>query len=716
MTVSNQSIHEPPGAALGHLRSSKSSYRLLQVEKIRANGVGDLIALPQLVVCGDQSAGKSSVLEGVTGIPFPRHDGLCTRFPTEIILRHSNEADATIRITASIRPAASRESNDRANLQAYRKVVENMAELPAIINEVSVLMKIRGYAQDQKGYCFAPDALRIEITGNIGMHLSVVDLPGLISVANEDQTEEDVDAVRDMVHAYLDNSRTIILAVLQASNDMANQTIIKMAREHDPNGERTVGIITKPDLVNKGTEEKLVRVANNEDNIKLKLGFFLLKNPSPEELKENPTMAMRSRSEISFFSREAWAGIDSDRTGALKLRVYLQELLDAHLERELPKVQKEMKKKLGEIEDSLRLLGEARPTTDHVRRFLTDLSMRHYQLTQAALEGNYLSVDDEFFRGSRCRLRATVQQANGAFSANMRICGQRRKIGHQSPDSLDEYESTDETAQIIVSKEEMMGWVKGMYQRTRGKELPGTNNSALLAELFQEQSRRWRRLAKDHVDDVILLVTEWTTLATGRLIHEDHVLHEIRLVYEEWIASAGKSALVELDKLLEDERRGPQTYNHYYTDNIQKGRFDGQKAAVRKAVNQCTADRNGKLHISNTPEDIDQFVQSIGGHIVVDMDEQACSDALSQLDAYYKVALKTFVDNVARQVIERHIITPLSQAFWPTTVSDYSTDTLLRIASEPEKQTVRRNHLFAVASGLQQSLAELRRPPQDSVH
>jgi hypothetical protein len=67
---------------LSALRSSKSVLRLEQIASLRARGVGDTIDLPQLVVCGDQSAGKSSVLEGLTGIPFPRDDGVCTKFPT----------------------------------------------------------------------------------------------------------------------------------------------------------------------------------------------------------------------------------------------------------------------------------------------------------------------------------------------------------------------------------------------------------------------------------------------------------------------------------------------------------------------------------------------------------------------------------------------------------------------------------------------------------
>jgi hypothetical protein len=71
-----------------HLQSSRKSERLNQIDRVRANGIGDHIALPQLVVCGDQSVGKSWVLEGISGIPFPRQDGLCTRFATQIVLRH----------------------------------------------------------------------------------------------------------------------------------------------------------------------------------------------------------------------------------------------------------------------------------------------------------------------------------------------------------------------------------------------------------------------------------------------------------------------------------------------------------------------------------------------------------------------------------------------------------------------------------------------------
>lgn len=115
-------------------------------------------------------------------------------------------------------------------------------------------MGVRGFGDLDAGTTFARDVLRIKITGPIGLHLTVVDLPGLIAVVNEQQTEDDVQAVHSLVDSYVENSRTIILAVVHANNDIANQGIIQKSKRHDRRGERTIGIITKPDLLNAGTE------------------------------------------------------------------------------------------------------------------------------------------------------------------------------------------------------------------------------------------------------------------------------------------------------------------------------------------------------------------------------------------------------------------------------------------------------------------------------
>jgi len=286
-------------SSLSDLRSVKSTQRLNQIARVRANGIGDHISLPQLVVCGDQSAGKSSVLEGITNIPFPRQDGVCTKFATEIILQHDPTENS---IHATVIPHSSRTKRESDRLRAYHRDLADFSELPSVINDASSLMQLRGSMADE-GLAFSEDVLRIEVKGDTGLHLTIVDLPGLIAVANEEQTEEDVELVGRLVDSYLKSSRTIILAVVQANNDIANQGIIQRSRKFDKAGQRTVGIITKPDLINKGTEGRIALLAKNQDTTKLKLGYFLLKNPNRNNFSKVLAWLSASNKNLSFFNR-----------------------------------------------------------------------------------------------------------------------------------------------------------------------------------------------------------------------------------------------------------------------------------------------------------------------------------------------------------------------------------------------------------------------------
>ncbi|TIC93552.1 Interferon-induced GTP-binding protein Mx3 [Colletotrichum higginsianum] len=692
---------KPTAPTLG-LRSQRSTQRLNQIEKIRANGIGDLVDLPQLVVCGDQSAGKSSVLEGITGIPFPRQEGLCTRFPTEIILRHSNEP---LRTKASIRPHSGRSAEMARTLRSYeREMKEDLSDLPVAIEEVSKLMGIRGFTDSQTDAAFASDALRIEVTGPTGLQLSIVDLPGLISVANEEQSEADVEAVHAMVRGYLSSSRTIILAVVQASNDIANQGIIKIAREYDPDGQRTVGIITKPDLINAGTEAKLASIAKNKDSIKLKLGFFLLKNPSPAEMKASSTKLSRAEREMNFFLSAVWKAQDLDmsRVGIENLKVFLQELLDEHLEREMPKLKGEIRRVLKSKEKELEAMGPERRSLGDIRSFMTNLSMRYFTLAQAALEGNYHSSDAQFFdKKNGTRLRSLVHQQNGQFAALIRTRGHKRDMLSDGED-LETVKGSDADPQLVVSRGEMISWIQETYLQTRGRELPGNYNHVLLAELFHEQSSPWRKIAENHVSEVVDGVCKWVHQAVFRLFPEDRLRRDLEMICQERLERCRAHAFEELRKILLDEERHPITYNHYYTDNIQKARTDSQKAAFQGVMNGLTSRYDMRIS-----EDRDQLIKILQPKMCVNMDQQACEEALAGLNAYYKVAMKTFVDSVCRQVIERHILGPLPEIFYPNTVSQFSDEELLRIGSESERETSRRQKLGEAAEGLRNSLLEL---------
>ncbi|KAB8240074.1 P-loop containing nucleoside triphosphate hydrolase protein [Aspergillus flavus] len=711
--TSTENLHCTAG-----LRSAIVRNRLNQIDRIRGQGIGDSISLPQLVVCGDQSSGKSSVLAGVTGFAFPRQEGTCTRFATEIVIRHSNEPEM---VTASIIPSLSRQDGSKDILRRFTRTLESTEELPSVVNEASVAMGIRGYTDCDDSPAFASDVLRIEIAGDTGLCLTIVDLPGLISVSDYEEGDIDVQLINALVDGYLSNTRSIILAVVQATNDIQNQQIIQRARRFDRSGERTLGIITKPDLVNEGTESRVARLANNLDITKLKLGYFLLKNPSPEHLKNSITMYEWEQTESQFFDSVPWKDLNLEhkRVGVKHLRAFLQDILAEHIERELPKVCDEIQARLKQTRESVSYLGDERSSTLEQRNYLLKISMGYLNLVHAALHGRYQEVEPSFFgdlpsQSSPNRLRARVHELNSDFAAFMHEYGQKRKIVRNEEITSEGSDAKQITSKrgntfpepLWVSEERFMLWVRQVYKNTRGLELSGSHNHTFLSELFHEQSSRWPALAAQHIRRVNQEIVDFTQRALCFIVKDNHVNEEIFKIINPLLLQNFRGAEIELQKICDDEKVQPMTYNHYYTDTIQKARSSRVKDFVRQLLCNIPFSSDGYSKSKASPN-YDRLLASIDDHIIPDMDQAACDDAIEELTAYYKVSLKTFVDNICRQVLERHIISKLPVTFYPTQIGMIPDEDIKKIASESAETAKKRQELNSLADALQQSLSLL---------
>ncbi|KAK5215354.1 hypothetical protein LTR72_011590 [Exophiala xenobiotica] len=325
------------------------------------------------------------------------------------------------------------------NISFHRRL-SGFEDLPVAIGEVSRLLGIKG-AHSEGGPAFASDVLRIEGRGPVGVHLSIVNVPGLISVANEEQTDDDVET---------------------AGNDIANQSIIKKSRSFDKDEERTVGIITKPDLINQGSEKRIVLLPSNKDTTELKLGFFLVKNPAPNELTKGITPQQRQKDEIQYFHTPPWKeqSLDPARLGIVALRTYLQQLFDRHIEKELPKVRHDVRELLHKTEADLATMSEERDSALKMRMFLTRLAMAFDQLVASALNGTYDDVDMTFFnlheKHTSHLLWATVQNLNTKFADTMRDRGAKPRVVVSSEDNYSDTElAEDDDGQILVSENDM---------------------------------------------------------------------------------------------------------------------------------------------------------------------------------------------------------------------------------------------------------------------
>ncbi|KAI9768061.1 MAG: hypothetical protein M1840_005095 [Geoglossum simile] len=701
-------------SSLDALQSAEQRGVLNIVDSLRQCGLDGIVSLPQLVVCGDQSSGKSSVLEAITEIPFPRKENLCTRFATEIVLRRA----ALSSIATKIVPDESRPQIERLALENFKLSITDFNELPSLIDSATKAMGIG--SDDSPGIqrAFAKDVLSIEISGPDRPQLTLVDLPGLIHSENKSQTREDVELVTELVSQYISNPRTIILPIISAKNDYANQIILQRARDADPEGTRTLGIITKPDDLHPDSENEaaFIDLANNKD-IFFKLGWHVLKNRGFKE--RDHTFAERNRSETKFLSSGKWSTLSRDCVSIEPLRVRLSGLLFKHIRRELPKLRKDINEKLEETAKGLGQLGERRSTAADAKQYLMRLSMSFYETTRASIGGNYESdyfskVENILHSAATLntrRLRAMIQYLNTEFAMEMRKRGHKYRFigysmawetgkgstdddvvaeGEDFEDGHDvESEYEDDENPRTLEKKQALAWVMRTLIRTRGRQLSGNFNPLLIGELFWEQSERWGSLAREHVQRVTSLCTNFVHDLLSELCPEDICLR-LRVPHvEDSLKKRLEESEIELSKIVKDMKRYPMTYNDTYTNSVQEARSERSMNQINQIVDSAKTSRDlhdddGFFKEKITQFDPKKIQQAFQQRLNQDMDCHSCSDALDCLCSFYDVALKLFTDNITAQVIERHLIEGLEEVFSPMVVARWDSDNeILGVASEP---------------------------------
>lgn len=431
---------------------------------------------------------------------------------------------------------------------------------------------------------FSRDVLSIQIGGPDRPQLTLVDLPGLIHSTNRSQTEADKILILDLVQEYMRNERTIILAVVSAKNDFANQIVLDHARKADKTENRTLGIITKPDYLLESSENEMswIELAQNKD-IYLKRGWHMLKNRG--EGQGDYTFAERNADEKLFFSRGRYVDLPRECVGVETLRERLSKVLLNHLIQELPSLKQEIQNKFQDTKTDIAKLGESRKTFEEQRRELMKVSVQFYDILKSATKGYYenpffgavdMNADVHSVENVR-RFRAVIQDLNMKFAENMRRQGHKFAIAADpgdDKDAADEDGDTqlpveDEGSQKIsflrrpkvLSRKEGVEWVKKTLVRTRGFELPGTFQPMLISQLFWEQSQPWETIALDHISEVARVCKQFVFAALNHSAPKEFVEKLATLTVNMALKGALDDAQNELEKLIRDKSRHPMTYN-----------------------------------------------------------------------------------------------------------------------------------------------------------
>jgi len=342
--------------------------------------VNSKIKLPQMVIVGAQSSGKSSIIEAIVGKEFlPRGTGIVTRRPLILQLKHINQ-DVKSQFV---------EWGEFNHLEGQR--MENFNDIKAEIEKDTA--KIAGV---NKGISNIPIVLKI-FSPNV-VDLTLVDLPGLVNVAVGDQPINIDKQVRELVLEYIVNPNAIILAVSPASMDIANSDSLKIAREVDPTYQRTLGVITKIDLMDKGTD--CLDILNNK-TFPLRYGYIGVVLRSQFDIKCNKTLNDGIKSEKEYFGSSNIYH-QCNKLGIPVLISTLQEVLVSHIRDLIPNIREDISNSIFEKQTELEALGGDNGMFEKeelMNAFILNLVSKFSQSYNEMIEGNFVKDCNRYFIG-----------------------------------------------------------------------------------------------------------------------------------------------------------------------------------------------------------------------------------------------------------------------------------------------------------------------------
>ncbi|XP_044299721.1 dynamin-1-like protein isoform X3 [Varanus komodoensis] len=328
------------------------------------NTVGaEVIQLPQIVVVGSQSSGKSSVLESIVGRDFlPRGSGIVTRRPLILQLVHVATLEERKR-------TASRESGVQADewatfLHCKHKTFTNFSE---IRQEIEI--ETERTTGTNKG--ISPEPLYLKIYSPNVLSLTLVDLPGITKAMKMERSlmlspdlrgckvpvgDQPLDIevqVREMILSYISNPNCLILAVTAANTDMATSEALKLARDVDPDGRRTLAVITKLDLMDAGTDAMDVLMGRV---IPVKLGIIGVVNRSQHDINSNKSISESLQDEQGFLQKK-YPSL-ANRNGTRHLAKTLNRLLMHHIRDCLPELKTRVNVLTAQYQSVLQSYGQ----------------------------------------------------------------------------------------------------------------------------------------------------------------------------------------------------------------------------------------------------------------------------------------------------------------------------------------------------------------------
>ncbi|KAI6128075.1 P-loop containing nucleoside triphosphate hydrolase protein [Pisolithus croceorrhizus] len=650
------------------------------INRLRNTGVQRDIDLPMIAVIGNQSAGKSSLIESISGITLPRSQGTCTRCPTECKL---TQADTPWTCVVKLHFITDKYGSPiKATVLTFGDAISNKVHVEERIRRAqrAVLNPNTDYKKFLEGYevpsganevSFSRNYVSLEISGRELADLSFVDLPGLIASVGRAGNANDIDLVKNLVISYIEKPSCLILLTVACETDFENQGAHHLARQYDPKGKRTVGVLTKPDRIPLGEEESWIRLIRNEVE-HLDNNWYCVKQPSSRDISLGINWMEARKTEKEFFAGERpWSGLDSHLhqfLGTGRLTERLSAILAELIARRLPEIQDELQTIIIQARSDLEELPPA-PSNNPVGEIHRVLNGFVRELSEL-LKG----TPDENGLVQTIRLHSEAFKRE-VYSTAPNFLPWEQKDSHRrlhlpparflsNEENVDTEDEDDDEELGLTPPVALRGhaiYIDDVMQRARNgrtRELPDYYPFVVQADYISTIVKKWQEPAIELFEVVNSIIRE----RVGNLV-EEHFAHlgkggvkqAVLMIVYDHLDEAAARAKQKIDWLLQIEGTPATLNTHYYTDYRDKflAHYRGCREINHNTVSnirRLAADRHKVETVNRALSSLNELgisakVDDLTRLLPADPLEVALG-IMASVRGYFQVAYKRFVDMV----------------------------------------------------------------------
>ncbi|PBK80191.1 hypothetical protein ARMGADRAFT_1003277 [Armillaria gallica] len=548
------------------------------------------IELPRIVVIGNQSAGKSSVVEAISGITVPRDAGTCTRCPMEcrlassedpwccqISIRYEFEPNGEMRLKDVIEHKFGDLIMKKTEVELMLRRAQWAVLNPELSYEHILVMSMHEMDQNSSNGTlrFSRNVVCVDLKGPGLTDLSFIDLPGIIQNAET----ETVKLVEDMVVSHIAGNCLILVALPMTGKPISNQKALKLANLADPQGRRTIGVLTKPDMLPEGsvkTRALWLDVVEGR-RFPLKHGYYCTRHPDDADRSQGMTSEEARKAEMEFFARtEPWnISIKLHYFGVKNLTAALSSLLIQVIQEALPKIQLEATRQLETCRDELERLPKP---------IVGDPATHMLQLIMALCDDVNLHV-----RGSpqTSKMIQNNRAAFAKFKIDIRKTAPNFVSSGEAKASADDEESDEDGGVLTTSAPFTVSGMRKHIQRSVTRELPNNVPFDAKVVLITDFQHSWPSSVKSCFDDVrnTVLNTLLSCVDHERIGRYDLLTHHLRSFVSEIISEQYASCHKILEAILEVEL-SPFTQNLHYLDSCSEKWLAKYKGARQERKSQ----------------------------------------------------------------------------------------------------------------------------------